>query len=517
MYCKKSGFIVISLAVLTLASIGFAEESAPPVVTPKGSNANSSTQLAPIEDYRALKREMDELKRRVDSQDKQLAATTQPTAKPVAVKEPTAQSNSSSIFFSTNNVGQQVKTLFAARTEKEYFSPFDIMDPAHMRADMPMEIGGWQDMSLYIGLQTVGRLQALDQENVSINHVPQGGLDAGFQDPFANLSFLASIPNKLDVYFDLYVASRPHASTMYGHEGYLLFKQLPAPFDTGPIGSIFDYINVKVGAFDLDFGDDNYRRSNNARVQRNPLIGNPLVDPNVEEIGGEVYSVKGPIFALVGLGSGTTTEHFDQGSEPSIHGKLWGYPLPHLRTSISAYHVDLSGSADTSYLFFNGRSGGAYAAVFGGGDNPGQVLPQAGKDVTAVQGDLTWNCWPFEVYSNVGWVQDADINGPAAGSPAERWFYGAIEPVYHISPSLYLAGRYSCAFAQSVNGVASDGWVDRAEVGAGYWITNNLLGKLEYVYQQYHDFSAADGVVSGVDSFGSPRFSGVVMEMSFAF
>ena len=218
----------------------------------------------------------------------------------------------------------------------------------------------------------------------------QAGLNPGFQDPFANLNFLATIPDKMDVYFDMYIASRPHPSTMYGHEGYLLFKQLPVPFggDNGLLGGLFDEINVKVGAFDIDFGDQNYRRSNNARVQRNPLVGNYLIDPNVEEIGGEVYSIKGPIHWLVGLGSGTTTEHFDYGAAPSFHAKLWGNPLPEVRTSLSMYDGHLGNSADTSYLFVNGRSGGTYAAVFGGGDNPGQILPQGGKDVTAVQGDL---------------------------------------------------------------------------------------------------------------------------------
>ena len=105
-----------------------------------------------------------------------------------------------------------------------------------MRADMPLAIGGIEDLSLYMGLQTVGRLQALQQQNVYIAGAKQAGLDPGFQDPFASLSFLASIPDKLDVYFDLYIASRPHPNTMYAHEGYLLFKQLPAPFDAGPLG-----------------------------------------------------------------------------------------------------------------------------------------------------------------------------------------------------------------------------------------------------------------------------------------
>jgi hypothetical protein len=384
---------------------------------------------------------------------------------------------------------------------------------------MPMQIGGVDDLSLYMGLQTVGRFQAIQQENVSIGGVQQPGIDPGFQDPFASLSFLATIPNKLDVYFDLYIASRPHPNTMYAHEGYLLFKQLPAPFDSGALGRVFDYVNVKVGAFDLDFGDDNYRRSNNARVQRNPLIGNPLVDPNVEEIGGEIYSIKGPVYMLFGLGSGTTTEYFDYGSSPSIHGKIWAYPLPDLRTSVSAYHVSLGGTGagdQNSDLFAAGRSGAPLSAIFGGGDDPGSIQPQGGKDVTAVEGDVTWNHWPCEIYSNLGYTQDSDSNGSAPGTPAERWIYGTFEPVYHITPALYLAGRYSFGAASAVHGVETDGWVDRLEVGGGYWLTRDMLIKAEYIFQQYHNFGAATGVVDGVDASPSPRFSGALVELSWS-
>jgi hypothetical protein len=419
-----------------------------------------------------------------------------------------------------NNVGSTLRnSLFAPRTTAEYFSPFDIMNPAHIRADMPMQIGSLEDLKLYMGLQSVGRFQALQQQNVFIGGVQQAGLDPGIQDPFANLSFLASIPDKLDVYFDLYVASRPHPNTMYAHEGYLLFKQLPAPFEAGPLGQAFNYVNLKVGAFDLDFGDDNYRRSNNARVQRNPLIGNPLIDPNVEELGAELYSIKGPVYWLIGVGSGTTTEYFDYGSSASFHGKLWAYPLPDLRTSVSAYHVDLSGTNtanQNSDLYNAGRSGEPFAAVFGGGDDPGSILPGNGKDVTAVEGDVTWNHWPFEIYSNVGYTQDSDTNGPTPGTPAERWLYGTFEPVYHFTPAIYVAARYSFGVANAVHGVETDGWVDRIEVGGGYWITNSVLSKLEYVYQQYHGFAADTDEVSGVDASPNPRFNGVLLEISWS-
>jgi hypothetical protein len=432
----------------------------------------------------------------------------------------TQPSNGAELFgYKIQYMGSTANTLFAPRTEEEYFSPFDIMNPSHIRPEMPLEIGHYEDLSLDMSLQTVGRLQAITQHSVVSGGVSQENLNPGFQDPFANLSFLATVPGKMDVYFDLYVASRPHPNTMYAHEGYLLFRDLPEPFDTGVWHDTFQYINLKAGAFDIDYGDGNYTRSNNAFVQRNPLVGNPLVDPNVEEIGAEVYSIKGPVYWLAGMTNGTTTEHFDYGTEPAFHGKLWGYPLPELRTSVSAYHAYLAGSGATnenSDLYAAGRSGQPFAAVFGGGDDPGSIQPQAGQDVTAFQGDATWLHWPFEIYGNVGWTQDTNINGPTPGDPAERWSYGCIQPVYHLTPSLYLAARYSMAVAESVGGVKTNGWVDRAEVGVGYWMTNDILLKLEGVYEQYNNFGANTGTVDGVLAGRDPNFVGGIMEISWS-
>jgi hypothetical protein len=499
----------ISLAVLAMASMACAQENA--------SSGDQSTPGAapqgyvPVEQYNQLKKEVDDINKRLDAYEKRLPTPEESDAYKKVLAESQQQTSGGELQLG-GNVGQSLKSDFAPRTEDVYFSPFSMMNPDGMMPNMTMQIGQYEDMHLYVGLDTVGRFQFLTQNNVFVKGADQGNINPGFQTPFGDLNFLARIPGKLDVYFDSYIASRPHPSTTYGHEGYMVIKALPAPFDTGLMGDVFNYINVKVGAFDIDFGDDNYRRSDNAIVQRNPLIGNPLVDPSVEEIGGEVYSVKGPIYWLAGMTSGTTTEHFDFGPEPAVHGKLWAYPLPDLRTSVSAYYANLADSStpyENSNLFAAIRSGGVYAAVFGGGDNPGQITPAAGKDMTAVQADATWERWPFEVYSNVGWTNDSAYG--------ERWTYATFEPVYHITPALYVAGRYSAAIAGAVYGVDTHGWVDRIQVGGGYFITNNLLAKLEYVYQQYHNFSLADGLVSGVDAYRSPRFDGVVMEVSFEF
>lgn len=432
----------------------------------------------------------------------------------------------------TNSIRHAVDNIFAARTRDHYFSPFRIENPAGMRPDMHMQVAQWGDMKLYMGVQSAGRFQAVTQQSAYASglagSIPDGltagqypGLDPGFTTPFGNLEFLGTIPHKLDIYFDLYMSSRPDEDKMYGDQGYMIFKQLPGPFDKGALGGLFKYINVKAGAFDVDFGDQNYHRTNNGFAQRNPLIGNYLVDPNTEEIGAEVYSIRGPVYWLAGLSNGSTKEHFAYGSRPAVHAKIWGYPLPDLRWSASVYYSNLDG-----YSTANGgqppgageghnqimsliRSGGVYADVFGGGwdGDPGQITPLNGYDVQAYQTDLTWNHWPWEVYSFLGWTQDS--------SYGERWLYGSAEATYHITPALYLAGRYSYALAGAVNGLDSSGWVDRVQIGGGYWLTKFILAKAEYVYEQYHNFSANVGDVDAVDAYRSPHFNGVVMEISF--
>ncbi|MDP3703923.1 MAG: hypothetical protein Q8R78_06005, partial [Candidatus Omnitrophota bacterium] len=154
----------------------------------------------------------------------------------------------------------------------------------------------------------------------------------------------------------------------------------------------------------------------------------------------------------------------------------------------------------------------------------GDVLPVTGQHVFATQFDATWEGDPVEAYSHIGWVQDSDNNGNAAGSPRQSWLYYAAEGMYRFTPRLYAAARYSGASAlrlvsaaSSSRDVDSGGLVHRIQLGGGYWLTKMLLTKLEYVYQLYNGFSANESQVSGVDTWLDPSFHGVLAEVSFAF
>ena len=390
-----------------------------------------------------------------------------------------------------------------------------------------IQIAKTGNLEVFFGVETVGTLQAIDHEdafNAAGAELPS--IDPGFQTAWGNLEFGASYGEnrEIEMFFDLYLASRPHASQTYGHQGYLLLHAVPENLSNLKIlNTVFDYIDIKAGHFQINWGDNYYHRSDNADVQRNPLIGNFVVDPEIASVGAEIYTEPNPFFnAMLGLTSGTTTENFVEGRGTGVHGKIWGNPIQPLRLAGSYMAFDHSdnptqAAGGTSGQFFSGnRSGERYGGIFGGGGAPGQVLPQAGQDLTAWQADVTWDSNPIRVWVAYGNTIDKDINGSAPGSPEEEWDYYMAELRYQLTTNMYAAARYSGTDASMIAGNPSDGTVARYQVGGGYWLNKFMLAKLEYVHQTYKDFSNGQ-VVSGVQAWRNPKFSGPLLEVSFSF
>jgi hypothetical protein len=239
----------------------------------------------------------------------------------------------------------------------------------------------------------------------------------------------------------------------------------------------------------------------------------------------EVSSKPGRINWLAGISNGTTTEDWNAGRGFAYHGKLAVYPIESLRTSISYIAADNSENATKAaggsamQMFSGNRSGERYAGILGGGQAPGGVFPQAGEKFSAAQFDVTFDDknLPIKFYGNFGRTQDKDINGSAAGTPEETWNYYAAQVIYKINPTLYAAARYSGATTAMLNGNASDGKVNRIQIGGGLWLTRNVLVKVEYVDQKYRGFASGQMVNNGIQAWRDPEFSGVISEVSFAF
>ncbi|MFP5246711.1 MAG: hypothetical protein ACLGH0_08450, partial [Thermoanaerobaculia bacterium] len=137
---------------------------------------------------------------------------------------------------------------------------------------------------------------------------------------------------------------------------------------------------------------------------------------------------------------------------------------------------------------------------------------------SAAQFDVTFdNGSPIKLYGHYGRTQDLDINGTAAGTPEEKWTYYAADAKYNFTPALYGAVRYSGAAVSKLAGADSDGKVNRIQVGGGFWLSKNLLLKVEYVQQQYDGFAEGQVVNNNIQAWKNPEFSGVISEVSFSF
>jgi predicted porin len=387
-----------------------------------------------------------------------------------------------------------------------------------------------ETQKLYITVHTVGTAQTLNHENVfNATGAALPELEPGFQNAFGDLGFIGKFGKKqeIEVVFDLYLSSRNHPSSTYGNEGYMVLHGVPENLESLKfLEPILSKIDIKAGHFLVDFGDNKDHRSNNAIVQKNPLVGNFVVDPNIVSIGMQVNSKPGTRFGwLLGVNNGTTTEDWSVGRGFAANGKLFFYPVKPLRASVSYMAADQSDNGTKAaggsalQMFSGNRSGERYAGVLGGGQAPGNVFPQGGEKFSAAQVDLTYDdaSFPIKLYGHVGRTQDKDINGSAAGNPEETWNYFAGDVVYKITPALYAAARYSGATTEMLTGRETDGKVSRIQVGGGFWLTKNMLMKLEYVTQKYEGFRQGDMVNNNIQAWRDPEFDGFVAEVSFAF
>lgn len=393
-------------------------------------------------------------------------------------------------------------------------------------ANAQLKISDTEMAKLYMSLATVGTAQALTQQNVyNAAGVKLAQLSPGMQTAFGDLGFLGKFgkQSEIEMYFDLYLASRNHPSQTYGDQGYLLIRGIPENLGQPRLlKAIFDKVDFKAGAFLVDFGDQESHRSNNAIVQSNPLVGNFVIDPNFVSVGVQLQSKPARFGWLLGATNGTNTEDFQTGRGNALNAKVYAYPVKSLRASFSFYTVNHDETpatgGSTATLFSGNRSGERYGAVLGGGQAPGGVLPQAGKDVRAGQFDLTWNgTSPIKLYGHFGQTTDRDTNGNLAGRPEETWRYYAGDVVYRFTPAVYAAMRYSAADALKIRGSVSNGKVDRIQFGGGLWLTKNMLAKIEYVTQKYRGFGPGNMVNNGIQAWRNPSFKGLVSEVSFAF
>jgi hypothetical protein len=357
-------------------------------------------------------------------------------------------------------------------------------------------------------------------------------LSPGFNLATANLNFDIQLDDGISVKLENYMSSRHHPE-FWVKGGYIQVDKLPM---FGNPAWFTDYMRVKIGHFGVNYGDQQFRRSDNGNTFHNPFVGNTIMDAFATEIGGELYIFPSDdIFLMVGMNSGLISgdvkEARAQGEvikkNPSMLAKA-GYDKQiseDFRFRLSAslytnpgttrntlYAGDRTGSryymvAEPEF-YRDFRAGGAIVASSAANRfTSGRLSPDFTREVTAFMVNPFIKFRGLELFGTIEMA--SGTNNPAQESRSFSQFAG--EVVYRFLPDeqVYIGARYNKVSGElaGANGEVS---IDRLQLAAGWYTTKNLLLKVEYVNQNFNDFDASNVLHQA-------NFNGVMVEAAIAF
>jgi len=365
------------------------------------------------------------------------------------------------------------------------------------------------------------QVQSLSHSNTAAPNIVNGvnanqlaNIGFGFNNSTANLSLNAQLAPGIRVALTSYLSSRHHNET-WVKDGYLQMDQ--SPIDVAPLKALMEIVTLRVGHFEINYGDAHFRRSDNGNAVYNPFVGNYIMDAFTTEIGGEVYLKTSGVIAM---GSVTAGELRGTVLTPGQRGPTYIGKLGLDRQVKKDLRVRLTGSmykankSMNNTLYGGDRAGSRYYWVMENTQatesaqfTSGLINPGFRNKVTALQMNPFVKFRGLEVF---GVIERAE--GKAATEAAERiWNQYAVDTVYRFLPDekLFVGVRYNRAEGE-LAGMSGDVGAKRWQIGGGWFITPNLLMKAEHVDQKYFGYPA-----SNIKNGG--QFKGMMLEGVVAF
>ncbi len=370
-------------------------------------------------------------------------------------------------------------------------------------------------LKVRIGGSNTLQFQGLSQDN-DAGDLPD--LESNFNLATSNLDLDVALAGGLRMHLRTYLTSQHHAEA-WVKSGYMQVDRLDF-IQEGLLSDLMDKVRIKVGHMELNYGDNHFRRTDNAAAIHNPFVGNYIMDSFTTEVAGEVYYSSNGLMAMFGLSNGKLNQSVvakDIKTHATVYGKL-AYDKQmsdDLRVRLSGSVLSVSNSPSI-YLYTGDRSGSRYYSVMDGGFRAGRFAPSftPPRGAPAAAGEMTAIMInPFVKFQGLEFygVFETTSGKIKDGVDETRTFnqYGA-ELLYRIgaSESFYLGGRYNLVTGETANG---DIEIDRFNIGGGWFLTKNVLAKLEYVTQSFDD----DGFAG--TKYAGGEFDGVMLEAVISF
>lgn len=377
--------------------------------------------------------------------------------------------------------------------------------------------------------------------------------------PAADMYIGAQLFDGVRVNLDVYLASRHHNDS-YVKGGYLQIDKLDF-IKKDFLADFMKYATIKIGQMENNFGDAHFRGSDNGNTIRNAFVGNNIMYSFTTEMGMEVYYNRKGLVSMLGVTNGNLNQSNEQvfyptgpnantTHSPSILAKL-GYDKQlnedlRVRLTGSYYHNANLGNAN---IYAANRSGFGYWGILNNNaykntitktDANGTVITTTTTDVPTSFSktstpEATFNPnfknWattyminPFVKYKGLEFFGTIELasGGDKAGTDDKRTANQyASELIYRFggSEQFYIGGKYNTVSGKLANADAKKVTVDKFEASAGWFMTKNILAKLNYVNQKYKDYSqfTGDPATGNLNNFYGGKFEGLVFEATIAF
>ena len=345
---------------------------------------------------------------------------------------------------------------------------------------------------------------------VNANSLIQIG--SGFNTANANLFMNVQVAKGIRVAVETYASSRHHNET-WVKDGYFLIDG--SPIESALLDNIMKYVTLKVGHFEVNYGDTHFRRSDNGQTIYNPFVGNYIIDAFSTEIGAEAYLRSNGYMAMAGITGG---EIKGQVTAPGIRGPTYLLKLgmdkqladTRVRLTGSMYKTDRSAN---NTITSGDRAGSRYYDVLENTTSTEVANAWSGAIQSGMRNMVTaFVVNPSIIYKNAEFYGNVETITGAAGTELERRTLRQLvgEGLYRFwDKKFYVGGRYNTVNGQLAN-LPADINVQRSQIGGGWYVTPNVLSKIEFVNQRYNNFPTTDIRNGG-------KFQGFMVEGAVAF
>lgn len=386
-------------------------------------------------------------------------------------------------------------------------------------------ISTFDGVKVRVGGSSTLQYQALDHENSGA--VPLQQIGYNFNLATANLDLDVVLAKGVRMHLRTYLSSRHHPEP-YVKGGYFQIDNLDF-ISEGLVEDFMKYATLKVGHMENNYGDTHFRRTDNAQAIYNPFVGNLIMDAFTTEVGAELYYQRNGLIGMIGFSNGKLNQAVVKGSNDKTGGAAFLAKLGYDNQFTKDFRFRLTGSLYTTgyvpsnYLYTADRAGSRYYSIL----VPPTFVDRSGAVVTTTASNtfrtgrfdpgfrnritaIMFN--PFLKYNGLEFFGTAEfVSGGSSSESSDRSATQlAAELLYRFgsSENFYIGGRYNTVSAEMTGNMDID--IDRFQLGAGWFMTNNILLKLEYVSQKHDGYNTSS-------IFNNGKFNGLMAEAIISF